>query len=189
MVRKTLQGIWSEAVKEFGPVYADMVKIATGAGRPELSVLTERASDKPNDPTSLPKPQRIIGGALSSCLFWTTFEFSQSSAPGSLPSRKRLWEYCVTSSRKSEWMPNGCALTCFRPMKSICQRQNTSMRSFGFGRPSGAASRLHEMKAPSTVEDTLAEECFRTRAFISECFASPEAASGHPRNNRVRGAC
>ena len=116
MVRKTLQGIWSEAVKEFGPVYADMVRIATGAGRPELSVLTERASDKPNDPTSLPKPRRIIGAALSSCLFWTTFEFSQSSAPGSLalPSRKRLWEYCVTSSRKSEWMPNGCALTCFR---------------------------------------------------------------------------
>ena len=37
-VRKTLQGIWSEAVKEFEPVYADMLKMATVAGRPELSV-------------------------------------------------------------------------------------------------------------------------------------------------------
>ena len=39
--------------------------------------------------------------------------------------------------------------------QSICQRRNTSTRCFGFGRPSGAASRLHEMKAPSTVEDRL----------------------------------
>ena len=32
-------------------------------------------------------------------------------------------------------------------------------------------------------------ECFWTRALISECSASPEAAAGHPRDNRVRGAC
>ena len=32
-------------------------------------------------------------------------------------------------------------------------------------------------------------ECFWTRALLSECSASPEAAAGHPRDNRVRGAC
>ena len=82
LVRKTLQGIWSETVKEFEPVYADMLKMATVAGRPELSV--PRTCHKPSYPAmSLLKPQRIIGGALSSCLFWTTC--SQSSAPDSLP--------------------------------------------------------------------------------------------------------
>ena len=141
LIRKTLQGFRSEAGKKFEWVYADMLKMAKVAGRPENWAYEERASDKLNDPTSLLKPQRIIGGALSSCLFRTAC--SQNSAPDSLPWPKRLWEDCVFfPNRRRQWVSNGCALTCFRPMNRICQRRNTSTRSFGFGRPSGAASRL-----------------------------------------------
>ena len=166
-----------------------MPKIATGAGWPELSVprTCQRQTQRSNVIAETPKDywrRSVFLPFLDHLLTELSSRFSAmtKAAVGGL-------RHFFPKIRNGEWMSNGCALTCFRPMKSISQRQNTSVRSFGFGRPSGAASRLHEMKAPSTVEDTLAEECFRTRAFISKCFASPEAAAGHPRNNRVRGAC
>ena len=45
-----------------------------------------------------------------------------------------------------------------------------------------------EMKVPSTVEDTLKSVSGQELLFPN-CFASPEAAAGHPRDNHVRGAC
>ena len=57
LVRKTLQDIRSEAVKEFEPVYADMLKMATVAGRPELSVprTCRRQTQRSNVPAETPK--------------------------------------------------------------------------------------------------------------------------------------
>ena len=155
LVRKTLKGIWSEAVKDFEPVYADMLKMATEAGRPELSVprtcqrQTQRSG---NVPAETPKDywRRSVFLPFRDHLLTELncrFPAMTKAAVEGLRLLPENWgedNGCRTGAR---WLAIASA---DRPMESICQRRNTSTRSFGFGRPSGAASRL---KVPSTVPD------------------------------------
>ena len=140
-------------MKEFEPVYADMLKIATVAGWPELSVprTCQRQTQRSNVSAETPKEywrRSVFLPFLDPLLTELSSRFSAmtKAAVGGL---RLLPEKAKTMDVER------VHADLLQAFQSICQRRNTSTRCFGFGRPSGAASRLHEMKAPSTVEDTL----------------------------------